>query len=380
MKSCGEIIELISLYIDNELDDAKKAEVEEHISSCESCRSEIEELKEVVNMCKNVEDVELPEGFSEKLHEKLMEEKQKQEDKRRFIVLGSKYMKIASSIAAGIILVFIIRGFWLNGSINKTSDMASMANEAAKGYNGENEIAIGQKSLARDEADIKVEGSHEAGTAAAGKPEENHNKEVPVTFSEDVSDKNSSDKELQEEKISLKGTAIAVTSDRLPADSESMPVNNISIVIKTANLDEELKKVKLIAAACDIEFVETTAVLTSSPKEKIGNEETYKGIDSENNSSSTLSFKVEYSKYDRFISQLKTNYGDKAVINDISGELVRKKNELNKRLAKLQGDLKTESDPQNIKRINDEIKNITEQLSLIAAEEPYRTVTITFTQ
>ncbi|MFZ5989211.1 MAG: anti-sigma factor family protein [Bacillota bacterium] len=380
MKSCGEIIELISLYIDNELDDAKKAEVEEHISSCESCRSEIEELKEVVNMCKNVEDVELPEGFSEKLHEKLIEEKQKQEDKRRFIVLGSKYMKIASSIAAGIILVFIIRGFWLNGSINKTSDMASMANEAAKGYNGENEIAIGQKSLARDEADIKIEGSQEAGTAAAGKPEENHNKEVAVTFSEDVSDKNSSDKELQEEKISLKGTAIAVTSDRLPADSESMPVNNISIVIKTANLDEELKKVKLIAAACDIEFIETTAVFTSSPKEKIGNEETYKGIDSENNSSSTLSFKVEYSKYDRFISQLKTNYGDKAAINDISGELVRKKNELNKRLAKLQGDLKTESDPQNIKRINDEIKNITEQLSLIAAEEPYRTVTITFTQ
>ena len=57
MKNCGEIIELMSLYIDGELDSETKREFEEHIETCESCRSELYELKEIVDVLGEVEEV-----------------------------------------------------------------------------------------------------------------------------------------------------------------------------------------------------------------------------------------------------------------------------------------------------------------------------------
>jgi len=61
--NCGECMELLSPYIDNELTDTELQRVDEHLSSCTKCRAELEALKEVVDLCRFMEDVEVPAGF-----------------------------------------------------------------------------------------------------------------------------------------------------------------------------------------------------------------------------------------------------------------------------------------------------------------------------
>jgi anti-sigma factor RsiW len=44
---CDLSIELLSGYLDGELDKKQKAEIEKHLKECEVCRKELEELRQL---------------------------------------------------------------------------------------------------------------------------------------------------------------------------------------------------------------------------------------------------------------------------------------------------------------------------------------------
>ena len=86
---------------------------------------------EIINLCKNIEDVELPEDFNKQLHQKLVKEKQ---GKGPLFWMNSKYIKLASSIAAAFILILLLQVSY-NRQISKGFD---------RGYN---ESLIQEKTL-----------------------------------------------------------------------------------------------------------------------------------------------------------------------------------------------------------------------------------------
>lgn len=72
---CNEIRELLSLYIDNMLEDELKSEVEKHIAFCPECKKEYEELKELSQILSDLPEVPLPENFDQRIHDALVASK-----------------------------------------------------------------------------------------------------------------------------------------------------------------------------------------------------------------------------------------------------------------------------------------------------------------
>lgn len=139
MINCKEINELISLYMDNELDELTRKAFEEHVNLCKDCKDNLDELLSMKELLGSIEEVELPEGFKATLHEKLMEEKQKKENKSKFLLINSKYIKIISSVAACILLVFAVRGLWMQ---NERYTENSFLQDQRSGENKELSIAM----------------------------------------------------------------------------------------------------------------------------------------------------------------------------------------------------------------------------------------------
>ena len=68
---CSEIRELLSLYIDNMLEESLIDEVAAHIAACPECKSEYEELIAMTRMLKELPETKLPSDFDRRLHEAL---------------------------------------------------------------------------------------------------------------------------------------------------------------------------------------------------------------------------------------------------------------------------------------------------------------------
>jgi len=71
---CNEIRELLSLYIDRMLDENQLKEVEEHLSTCDACKNEYNELKEMLDLLGQAEMVPVPDAFGIRLKKALNEE------------------------------------------------------------------------------------------------------------------------------------------------------------------------------------------------------------------------------------------------------------------------------------------------------------------
>lgn len=74
--TCNEIKEMLSLYIDNMLEPDQAAVVENHLADCDSCRLEYQELKNIVYILGNIEELPLPEAFGPRLKQALQQEKE----------------------------------------------------------------------------------------------------------------------------------------------------------------------------------------------------------------------------------------------------------------------------------------------------------------
>ncbi|HOV24964.1 MAG TPA: zf-HC2 domain-containing protein [Pseudobacteroides sp.] len=132
MKKCEDIRELISEYIDGDMSGDLLSEFEEHISSCEDCRNELNDVKSIIAMLNDTPDEDLPLNFKDELHERLLEEKAKKKNVISLVI--AKYSHVFAS-AAGLLIIFTIWMVYNNniglkeGSPNVNSIQSYESNE-----------------------------------------------------------------------------------------------------------------------------------------------------------------------------------------------------------------------------------------------------------
>jgi len=103
--NCKKCSELMSLYIDNQLDNNEIISIEEHFESCKDCLKEYKELKEILNNLNELEE-ELPQNFHYELMEKINQIDSSKAKENRFKSIFS--FKYFTPIAALVCFVFII--------------------------------------------------------------------------------------------------------------------------------------------------------------------------------------------------------------------------------------------------------------------------------
>jgi hypothetical protein len=170
MKNCSEMNEIISLYIENELDSGERRKFEEHIDSCPACKKELDDIKQIKDLFGSIQEQELPENFKEELHDKLLQVKEQENSRNKIIVLRSRYIKIISSVAAGLLLIFLVRGFYnfnmfAPQKANTSTINMSMAAEAPKfSGNQKNDYVMSQAP----DANIQSNENNAGVTGSAG--------------------------------------------------------------------------------------------------------------------------------------------------------------------------------------------------------------------
>lgn len=151
--NCNEVRDLLSLYIDDELDENEKLLVEEHLQMCEECQKELEEYKKIIQALQEIPDEEPPLGYCKRLHEKLLaveaekaelhkpsvNEKPAEitEIPRRSKNKMSRLVKYGS-LAAAFAFVFLVYGM---NNLGMKNAKAEMSYDTAQ-YNGATEAPV----------------------------------------------------------------------------------------------------------------------------------------------------------------------------------------------------------------------------------------------
>jgi len=74
---CDQIQKMLSAFLEGVLSMTEKAFVEKHTASCEACRAAFEEYQDAQQLIGNLEDVEPPPGFAQKIMARVEEENKK---------------------------------------------------------------------------------------------------------------------------------------------------------------------------------------------------------------------------------------------------------------------------------------------------------------
>ncbi len=125
----------INAYIDGELNAEEISIVEEHIESCEECKALYEELKNVREMLSAAEELELPDGYEEEMHQKLLGLNKliDARSKKRIKGIKNYNWKQWTALAAILMVGFVSYNVWNPSGFNMKSaqyDMAVTAEEA----------------------------------------------------------------------------------------------------------------------------------------------------------------------------------------------------------------------------------------------------------
>ena len=75
MKECEEFAPLLSAFVDGELTEEERAEVLAHVSECEKCRRLLGELTALHAALGELEDEDVPAGFTRKRRRKSRKQK-----------------------------------------------------------------------------------------------------------------------------------------------------------------------------------------------------------------------------------------------------------------------------------------------------------------
>ena len=86
--TCEQVSELISEYIDGELDDATAAAVASHIDNCDDCRRLYDEISAVCRAVHNIGEVQVPDGLHERIMTTIRTQKRATRRRRTITYLG----------------------------------------------------------------------------------------------------------------------------------------------------------------------------------------------------------------------------------------------------------------------------------------------------
>lgn len=124
---CSRAKELLSMYMDGELNTGQKAEFEDHIAKCSSCMEEYEDIVKLLDVLHGIQEEELPGDFAEKLHERLLEVRRDTFTvKKLFDINNIKnlkniknfHIKALATVAAGALIVFVLKDIFIDGFIS----------------------------------------------------------------------------------------------------------------------------------------------------------------------------------------------------------------------------------------------------------------------
>lgn len=69
--TCAEVRNELSNYMENDVTPELRRRIEDHVLGCGGCRAVYDGLRNVIQLVRGNEVIELPEGFSRRLREKL---------------------------------------------------------------------------------------------------------------------------------------------------------------------------------------------------------------------------------------------------------------------------------------------------------------------
>jgi hypothetical protein len=176
---CININELMSAYIDNEINEVDKVKFEKHIAQCPQCKEEYELLKDVVLKCSEIDEVELPEDFREELHSKLMKAKVTKTNKFTEFMRKNSWKTGAGAVAAVLILAISLNSLGLQKSLEYGQAAPDMSSE----YSVQDTDAKFKKSITGAPA---MEPAPTPAPALMDVPEGDRSK-ISLNFSESIS-------------------------------------------------------------------------------------------------------------------------------------------------------------------------------------------------
>lgn len=343
MINCKNVQELYTAYIDKELDDAAMKKVEEHLASCVECREAFKMLSNIIITCGNMEEAELPADFSQKLHQRLNEEKQKTSG-NKLVLFSNKYLKIASSIAAGLLLVVLLKDALpdfqlpkadkaLNSQVSNNSETANKPASAAAYDNASKQET---ENSAKYEAKKEQPSDNTDGSPAVKAPEVKSKSDMFAAYNQTSDLKNqkasagseSTSSYNQVTKSTTREDTISRSQDTVQSKSFAamdsigqkdqynqnsninniMPVNSALMTLKAEKADKSIELIKNVTSNLGIkdvavqqDTIQTPAIITAG----------------EHNSSVIV--RTEISKYDKFKEALISAVGSS---NIKAGEIV----------------------------------------------------------
>ncbi len=195
MNFCKECDEYISLYIDELLDDETKSDFLEHMNNCRHCSAKFEEALYCAELCKEEQDMPLPENFSEALHIRLQQvsessNKKNKQEKLVFIIKSKRF--IASLSTAAVLVISLLAYNLMPSMVTKNDSTANYSEapqlESKKAQTTDNlgdlnsEVGKSMQDQASGENNLSSAKSTEE--VAAGVMSED--KDIKLTFSESI--------------------------------------------------------------------------------------------------------------------------------------------------------------------------------------------------
>ncbi|NTW17795.1 MAG: DUF2275 domain-containing protein, partial [Syntrophaceae bacterium] len=79
MTTCKGVNNLLPAYLEEALSPEEKKRVEEHLASCSHCRQDVVDLKKALGLLQNIEEVEPPPFFEQRIMAAIREEKKQKQ-------------------------------------------------------------------------------------------------------------------------------------------------------------------------------------------------------------------------------------------------------------------------------------------------------------
>lgn len=317
--NCDRYEDQIHLYVDHRLDKRETEELLKHMETCTHCQETYEEISALKDLLGGMQMKELPKGFEEELHVKLVEASNEKEvswlDKLKESFKNNTRTKMVVSFASvALAAVLVVGNTGLIPSMNQFKTADEAAYESSEAYYGD---------------DFATEEATEAAPAMAmmttAGPEIERKADIAVTFDEsvDVTSVNGvtnyalSAEESVDGQVTGVGDSQVNSNGKLKAKESSNEFTG-RLIIKTANL------------SLDIENYDETNTELYRMVEDMGGyiSDTssyyyiYDRYDEENNKKSGyLTLRIPHHFFDQFVSQMNefgvvTNFSSNA--NDIT--------------------------------------------------------------
>lgn len=129
--NCDKTMELLSEYIDGILDAETEKQIEHHISICSTCKQEYQLLKDLIDDCHQIDEVDLPDDFHQKLHNRLIQDSDSTGSGKTGISYR-RYYKAAAALILAISMGIIMNSGILNMGSQKKSESTQRSSEMAK--------------------------------------------------------------------------------------------------------------------------------------------------------------------------------------------------------------------------------------------------------